>query len=543
MAISNTHFDLKEIKGFSALLKSYLAAEPALRSLYGSEPSKKGLNELLEKATFPQTDRHLLAEVIAGQYHAAKVVPGSKTNAHIQNLEKKNTYTVCTGHQLCLFTGPLYFIYKIISTINLAEALQKDHPESHFVPVYWLASEDHDFEELNHIQLFGKTWTWSREEALIAEGGSIPAGKIPTASLKRLLDEIVSVFGVSEYGAKLKTLLYESYLEHDNLSDATRCFVNALLGEYGLVILDANDSRLKARFSELMQDELIHATNVSLVLENKKILEQAGFQGQVNPREINLFYMTDTLRSRIEKVPGSDQYQIVNTKLRFGASDLLAELKNHPERFSPNVVLRPLYQQLIMPNVAYVGGPGELAYWLEYKKMFDYHGILFPVLMPRNFGMWVDAAASSKMKKLNLHVADLSHDLSALEKDYVTSNSVVELNMQEESKKLAGLFGEIGNKAASVDPTLKALAEAELQKSLNALKNLEAKMTRAEKQKYETGLNQIKALKEKLYPGNNLQERVDNFIPIYLKHGPSFIETLKNGLNPFDFRLNVFSED
>ncbi len=543
MAISQTHFKLNDIKGFSALLKTYLSEDPAFRSLYGSSPSREGLKEMLGKVRFSQADRNLLAEVLAQQYTAAGIVPTEKTGLHIQNLRKENTYTVCTGHQLCLFTGPLYFIYKIISVINLAEALQKEHPGSQFVPVYWMASEDHDFEELNHFQLFGKTITWSREEAQIPEGGSIPAGKLSTGTLKRMIAELETVLGNSEHALKLSTLIKEAYLGCSNLSDATRCFVNALLGDYGLVILDANDVRLKTRFSAVMMDELIHTPNISLVMENKTKLEKAGFAGQVNPREINLFYMTDTLRARIEKVPGEDIYKIVNTTLVFSSANLMEELKNHPERFSPNVVLRPLYQQMILPNVAYVGGPGELAYWLEYKKMFDHHACLFPVLMPRNFALWIDAASVLKMKKLNQDVATLSGDLAVLEKAYVSSNSSVELNLAEESKKLSDLYTEIAGKAGLIDPTLKALTEAELAKSLNALKNLEGKMTRAEKQKHETALNQLRALKEKFYPGGNLQERVDNFIPFYLKNGNAFIETLKSGLDPFDFRMNVFSEE
>jgi bacillithiol biosynthesis cysteine-adding enzyme BshC len=543
MAISQTHFSLSEIKGFSALLKMYLAAEPALRSLYGFVPSETGIKEMLGKVSFPQADRNLLVEVLNGQYAAAKVQPGDKTTANLASLKNGNTYTVCTGHQLCLFTGPLYFIYKIISTINLAEELKKQHPDKNFVPVYWMASEDHDFEELNTIQLFGKKMTWSREEALNPDGGTIPAGKLQTHSLKRMIDEIVSLFGTSEHGAKLAAMLNDAYLGHDNLSDATRSFVDALLGCYGLVILDANDARLKERFSSVMEEELIHAANVPFVRENIKLLEDAGFPGQVNPREINLFYMTDTLRSRIEKVPGEDLYKVLNTTIHFSKDSLLDELKNHPARFSPNVVLRPLYQQMLLPNIAYVGGPGELAYWLEYKKMFDYQKSVFPVLMPRNFAFWVDAGSAAKMKKLKQNAASLSTELAILEKEYVSLNSAIELNLNTESQKLSALYQEVGRKAVLADSTLKALAEAELQKSLNGLKNIEAKMTRAEKQKHETSLNQLKGLKEKLYPGGNLQERVENFIPIYLKHGSSFIETLKSNLNPFDFSMNVFTEE
>jgi len=319
--------------------------------------------------------------------------------------------------------------------------------------------------------------------------------------------------------------------------------VNALFGSYGLIALDASDKNLKKLFIPVMKDELLHQPSMPLVLQGIKALSEAGYEAQVNPRDINLFYMLDNLRCRIEKLPGKEEYQLVNTTTRFSTSELMDELDKYPERFSPNVVLRPLYQQQILPNLAYVGGPGELAYWLEYKQFFAHFHTFFPVLMPRNFVMWVEEGVNTKMKKLGQTVSSLSNGLADIERKYAQEHAGQKMSLEQESEKIRLLYADVVTAATAADATLKALAEAELQKTLNGIKNLESKMMRSEKQKQETALNQIRTLKEKLFPGNDLQERVDNFMALYLKHGNLFIETLKKGLDPFEQKMIVFTEN
>jgi bacillithiol biosynthesis cysteine-adding enzyme BshC len=542
MEITKLNLELHRINGFSGLLKAYLSSDPSLKALYGAEPSLQGFDGFLKQVSFEDLDRNLLADCLLRQYEESGVTAGPLTLSNIASLRKKSTYTVCTGHQLCLFTGPLYFIYKIISTVNLAEALHNAHPELDFVPVYWMATEDHDFEEINHVQLFGKKYSWEKSLAQGSTEASMPAGNINTSSLEVMLAEVEAVFGSSVHAPRLKELITSAYGSGRNMASATRSFTQSLLDVYGLVILDGNDTRLKAKFSPFIREELVSMPNYPLVQDGIEALAKAGFQSQVNPREINLFYMRDDLRARIEKTNGVDEYKVLGTDIHFSQAEILAELESHPERFSPNVVMRPLYQQVILPNVAYVGGPGELAYWLEFKKMFDRNKVVFPVLMPRNFVLWLDSASASRMDKLGMSIPELSGQLADIEKNYVSTRMNGEMRLEEEAEKLKELFSFIIAKVSQADPTLKAAGDAELQKALGGLKNLEAKLTRAEKMKHETALNQLRGLKEKLFPGGNLQERVDNFMPLYLKHGPSFLSTLKAQLNPFEKSLIVLSE-
>jgi bacillithiol biosynthesis cysteine-adding enzyme BshC len=525
----------RETGFFAGHILRYLEEDKQLKSFYNLPPTIESFAEAMKAKSKVPVNRTLLVEILLEQNGEAH--PKSKQN--IRLLSTETTFTVCTGHQLCLFTGPLYFIYKLISTINLAEALKKKYPTNDFIPVYWMASEDHDFEEINHAQLFGKKVEWDKQNATANK--PLPAGRIATASLAPLLAEVEILLGNSEHSASLMNLLRKAYLEKNNLAEATRVLVNALLGDYGLVILDADDARLKKEFVPVLKDDIFNNTNFSLVTETIQKLAEQDIKAQVNPRKINVFYMGDEGRHRIEKQEDG-VFKVLNTDITFTTEQLQKELDTHPERFSPNVVLRPLYQEWILPNLAYVGGGGELSYWLEYKKMFDYHRIPFPILMLRNSVMLADKAILERATKLGIVLTELFMETESLIRKYIAAHASTSIDISAEETKLKELYGVLSEKANAIDPTLKPAAEGELQKALNGLKALEQKMLRAEKQKQETSVNQLRKLKEKLFPDGELQERYDNFIPYYARLGPAFITALKENPDPFKKEFLILSE-
>lgn len=532
MSFTNTKITLSETGQFSRLIIDYINKNKSLQPFYTYEPQIESFQQAMDDRNKKKLDREVLVEVLKEQYTQMNI---TGMDSNIEQLRNATTFTVCTGHQLCLFTGPLYFIYKIISTINLAEVLRKKYPSADFIPVYWMATEDHDFEEVCSINLFGKTVKWSNEQA----SGAV--GKLKSTSLSGVLEELKPILGESEHAQKLMTLFSQAYLNHTNIADATHWLVHQLFGEYGLLIINGDHARLKAMFVSELQDDLLNNTNYRLVNEAISNLEKQQIKAQVNPRPINAFYMKDHLRERIEHESG-EIYKVVNTSITFTKDALLTELKNHPERFSPNVVLRPLYQQKILPNLAYVGGPGELAYWLEYKSMFEHHQILFPVLIPRNFALLMDEKTEQQFRKAGFQLSDLFKDTEVLIKELVARNTTSELSLAEQQTKLAAVFSEISTRATAIDITLKAAVEAEFQKVSNAIKNIESKILRSEKQKQETGINQIKKIKEKFFPQDVLQERYDNFIPYYLKYGNDFLKGLKSAFDPFDYQLLILRE-
>jgi bacillithiol biosynthesis cysteine-adding enzyme BshC len=426
---------------------------------------------------------------------------------------------VTTGHQLCLFTGPLYFIYKIASTINLCKALKTNFPEKDFVPVYWMASEDHDFEEINHAFAFGKKVMWNSTQK-----GAV--GEFSTEGLQEVITELKTILGDNEKSNELIQLFEKAYTNHSNLADATRYLVNELFGEYGIVILDGNDSNLKQLFKDEFKKDIFENTSVQLV--NKTIDKlKVNYSAQVTPRDINVFYKEKGLRERIEK-QGS-HYAVLNTDITFTEQELNNIIETTPEKLSPNVVLRPLYQQKILPNIAYVGGPGEIAYWLEYKTLFEVYEIHLPILMPRNFVMFIDKGTQNKIQKLNLTIEDVFKDGEELVKAFIKTQHD-DINLEAAKTQLTSIYASVLETVSAIDKTLVGTTEAEKQKSINGIATIEQKINRALKQKSETDINQIWAIKEKLFPKNTPQERYDNFSMYYTKFGKEFIANLMNEL-------------
>lgn len=529
ISLKKSEVELAETGYFQGLMLDYISGKESLKSFYTYKPQIDAFEQIIQDKSTENINREVLATLLQEQYTGISNFELQKNQ--IELLRKNTTYTVCTGHQLCLFTGPLYFVYKIITTINLAEALKKRYPHYDFVPLYWMAGEDHDFEEVRSVNLFGKKLSWEHPNPKGA------VGDLSTASIAPVLDELKQIAGDTDNAKELMQLFSDAYLRHNTLAEATRYLVHYLFGKYGLVVVDGNDARLKREFVSILEDDIFNNSNYKLVNQTIAEIEQTGGKAQVNPRLINCFYIQPNMRERIEFANG--RYNVLNSDISFTADELRKELQQHPERFSPNVVLRPLYQQKILPNLAYIGGPGELAYWLEYKRMFDFHKINFPVLIPRNFAMLIDPKSLQQVQKLGFDIAGLFKDTAVLIKEFINKNAGAAVSLKEQEQELAGIYSAVSTKAIVVDSTLKGSVEAELQKALNSLKAIEAKLLRAEKQKQETSLNQIKKLKERFFPNDSLQERHDTLTPYYLKSGKVLIDELKDTFEPLEYKMNV----
>ena len=237
----------------------------------------------------------------------------------------------------------------------------------------------------------------------------------------------------------------EAYINHPNLADATRHLANTLFGSYGLVILDADHSELKRNFIPFVKEELLNQSSHKLVLETAEKLK--NYTVQVNPREINLFYIENDLRERI--ILENGKYKVNNTKIEFSKNEIISLLENNPEKFSPNVIMRPLYQEVILPNLCYIGGGGEIAYWLELKSFFDAVEVPFPILLLRNSAVLATEKQAKKADTLGLTWNDLFLKQSDLvnTKTAQLSEFPIDFSIQKEhlQKQFEALF-EIANK-------------------------------------------------------------------------------------------------
>lgn len=512
---------------FSKLILDYLEQKPELRDLYNHFPTLENFGKQINEKQLNSTSREILQADLQRQYSNT---PNKKEVMHnVVLLNHPNTHTITTGHQLNLFTGPQYFLYKIISVINLCKQLKEKYPDHNFVPVYWMASEDHDFEEINHFNLRGKNYEWATEQS----GG---VGRFSTAGLNKVRQEMKEDLGDHPMAEWVCELFCSSYEEHESLSQATRALAHRLFGDEGLVIVDADSPDLKKEFIPLLEKELFTSFSESAVLKANEILKK-GYNVQVNPRPINLFYLKDQLRERIIKE--GDNWKVNNSDIAWNSDALKAELHAHPERFSPNVILRPVYQELILPNLAYVGGGGELAYWLQLKDVFEQADLVFPILMLRNHLMCLDAPTLKRMGKTEVNVRELFMDSQELTNAKVAEQMTIDGEFHNKRIKLENIFNELEDLAQHTDKSFLGAVNASRTKQLKAFDDLEKRFLKAEKRKNSEMVQQIERLKKDLFPKDKLQERVCNFCDLALAMKGNPVDELLPILDPLDFRFTV----
>lgn len=512
-----------ETHSFSNFFLDYIEQKDSLKKFYSLFPKPENFKEQIKakKQSYPTANRITLVNTLTAQYK--NLIQKDTVRKNISLLSEPGTFTITTGHQLNIFTGPLYFIYKIATVINASKELKKQYPKNNFVPVYWMASEDHDYEEIKYFNLYGKKYIWETEQQ-----GAV--GRFHTNDFKNLLNEVPGEISVFK----------ESYTKNKNLADAVRHYVHTLFGHEGLVVVDGDDREMKRMFTSVISDDLFLHSSKKEVDEATQQLQTLGYHTQVNAREINFFYLTDGLRNRLEKV--GDHFQVVDTNIQFSKQEIEKMIQEEPEKFSPNVVLRPLYQEMILPNLAYVGGPAELVYWLQLKNVFQHFKTPFPVLMPRNFAVVMDQPTAKKFEKTNLEVKDLFVEKNQLFNQWVAKNTHHKLGLNNELESLTAILNSIKERATQIDSTLNQFVEAETKRATNGLEKIEKKMLRAEKRFHSDKLRQLEAVKDTLFPNGSLQERTDNFLNFY-QEDPAFIQKILTALDPFDFRFNVVTYD
>tara|TARA_R110001632_G_scaffold124451_1_gene237332 strand:+ start:9365 stop:10957 length:1593 start_codon:yes stop_codon:yes gene_type:complete len=524
-----THIPFQKTGFFSKTMSDYLEKKESIQQFYHNFPDLAGFAKQIDekKSSFPSDSRTVLVDVLQEQYK--NVDASESTLENIKSLQSQDTFTITTGHQLNLFTGPLYFLYKIISTINLSEELSEKFPKQHFVPVYWMATEDHDFDEINFFNFKGSKVVWNRQD-----GGAV--GRFSLDGLQDVFETFSEHLGSSKNAVYIKQLFEKAYLQHKNLSEATRFIANELFKEYGLVIIDADHQKLKDVFAPIMKDELLSQTSHKAVSKTITELEK-DYKVQVNPREINLFYLSDNSRERIIEEDG--QYKVNDTNLVFSEAEILQELENHSERFSPNVIMRPLYQEVILPNLCYIGGGGELAYWLELNAYFDSVNIPFPILLLRNSVQIVSEKQVKKLNNLNISFEEMflkQHDLLTKK---VQENSDIQFCFEDANELLTQQFLALRRVAEKTDPSFIGAVDAQHRKQLKGLENLEKRLSRAEKRKHSDLVTRITALQQQLLPNQSLEERQRNFSEFYLEYGQDLIIALKESLKPLKLEFTI----
>ena len=529
MEISIDKIAAAQVRQFSEKDKAYMLQEERLKPFWKYPMDINAFDAIIENRKQHKVDRNLLLDVLSQQYNQL----GYTFDNPIDLLDE-NTFTITTAHQPSLMTGPLYFIYKAVSAIKLTRSLKEKYPSYNFAPVFVIGGEDHDFEEINHFKLFGKTLTWDNQNQVGA------CGRMKLNGIEDVLSELDEILGDSDQARKLYSILVHAFSDSTlSYGQATQRLTLELFKDTELLVLSMDNKAFKKAFSTIIRREILENFSKPLVEKTIDALAGVGLKMQAYPRSINLFYLSEEGRNRIERK--EDKYIVVNTDLIFTEAELLQELEENPESFSPNVVLRPLYQEYILPNLAYVGGGGEIAYWLERKSQFEAAGIPFPMLVRRDSVLYIDANTKNKWSKLGLQVEDWFKDTETLKKEFVQANSKNEISLESELETFNSIIESIAEKTELIDKSLVGRIEAEGSKMRKSLEGMEKRIQKTEKQKFSQSISQIEKLKERLFPNDGLQERTDNFMGLYLKHGDDLIPMLLDAQNPMDVGLKIIS--
>jgi bacillithiol synthase len=507
-------FPYQQTGYFSKVITDYLNGDEFLKGFYVHPVTPAGIEAAIQdRENFP-TDRDLLVSTLKEQYARQSVEEAVEKNLEL--LAASNTFTITTAHQPAIFTGNLYFIYKILHVIKLACLLKEQHPQRNFVPVFYMGCEDADLEELGHIYLDKEKLLWDTHQT-----GAV--GRMQTAGLEKIITRIEGEFSGYPYGPELIGLLKDCYLETENIQQATFRLLHNLFGKHGLVVLIPDNRKLKSVMRGIFKDDLVNHIPYELTEQNVRQLSER-YPVQANPRPINLFYLHEDIRERIDWKEG--RFFVHNTNLHFSPEAMEKELANFPERFSPNVILRGLYQSTILPDIAFVGGGGETSYWLELKPLFQHYRVPFPVLVLRNSFLVIKKSWRVKMEKAGLSAESVFEAEESLMEEFVRTHSERELSLEKEFAELHSFYDGVKNVSGAVDKTLEQHVEKLEAQALQKLEELEKKILRAEKKNHEEVRRRIHEIREALFPMNNLQERIENIIPWYAMYGKAFIEQL-----------------
>jgi len=519
---------------FSALINDYIETKGTAQSFVNYAATKEGYKKAIEqRASFP-TNRKVLVEVLQNQYtQLAKDVNSLNNkeafklvNDNVSLLLKENTFTVTTAHQPNIFTGPLYFFYKILHTIQLAAELKKQFPQHNFVPVYYMGSEDADLQEVGSYNLAGEAYQWNTKQK-----GAIGRMKVDDELIK-LLQNLEGYWLVQPAGKEALEVLKQAYQKGKTISEATLALVHAFFGKYGLVVLQPDNAQLKAVFVDVMEKELRTGFSQKAIQPTKEKLAST-YHVQSDGRDLNLFYLKENTRARIDKQGAS--YIVVDANISFTEEEIVKELHAHPDRFSPNVILRGVYQETILPGIAFIGGGGELAYWMELKNVFNEVKVHYPILQLRNSFMFMNEKQTAHWNSLGFSLEDLFKPMLELELDYVKNQTKENLALTNHIASLNDLYASIQQDVIKIDTSLGDHTKNLSVQAQKKLALLEKKMIRAEKRKQQTSIDRIKAIKGSLFPKNSLQERVENFSEWVGSYGWDWVEAvLENSttLNP-----------
>ena len=511
----------------SELARDYVAGSDRVAPFYGAS----WLDPAAYRDKLEELDARFDAEARRAALEAMSVPPGVDAE-RLESWIENGGVVVTTGQQPGLFGGPLYSLYKAVSTIRLARALEEelDRP---VLPLFWVASEDHDWAEADHTYTIDSTNRLSRIQVADPGAGDRPLHRVGfSGELLIALDEFIQSLPDTEFSAAYITLLRDAYDADATLPSGFRRMLEGLLGAEGLFFTDAAHPAVKRGSASVLLAELDATENEALLKATAADLEAEGYHVQVTILEggVNLFLEGPAGRERLYR--DGDGFHLHHSGERLSRDEVLARFEADPSTLSPNVLLRSVAENAVFPAIAYVGGPGEIAYYAQIRGLFEAHGIRMPVVHPRHSVTAVEPKIQKVLAKFHLDLEALSRPHHELASDFAKDEVPPEVRsaLGEIRSALGEGAGKLLEAAKEIDPTLKGPVTHARNASFAAFQDAERKILQGLKRQNEIALGQLEKAQLHLFPEGNPQERVLNPFYYLFRYGNPFLAAVVHAI-------------
>ena len=523
--------DFRQMPGTPSLLRDYIHAFDRLASFYVEDPRARGAwarrAEAVDRRRYP---REALAAALRSR-HTRWEAPGAALD-RIAVLTDPRALVLITGQQTGLFGGPLYTLYKALTVVRMAEQLAADLARP-VVAAFWLADEDHDVAEADHVTLPDRAGNpVTIRHARWGSPGYMPANLQLGESISAELQQVKELLPTSDFAPTALDALAQAYRPERTLADAFAQWLLYLLGDTGLVLVDAADPQLKALATPIFERELAEApTSSRRILQATQALGAQGYPAQIEARSdgVNCFLLQDGRHPLVRDEGG---FRLRDTGTHVPREDALRMARNEPERFSPNVALRPVVQDFLFPTLAYAAGPGELAYFAQLRGVYDAFDVSMPLIVPRASLTLVESRTGQLLDRFDLRLGDLTRDPEQLASRVLRAQLPPDFDAALAKARAAvdDIFGEVGQVVAAVDSTLRATVGQTAGHVKGHLDQLQRKAVQALKRREEETRKQVQRVREALMPGGRPQERIFPLLPYLAKYGRPVLSTIRQAI-------------
>ncbi len=520
--------DLRQLPGTSLLVRDYVRNFSRLGALFAADPhTPDAYQEQARQRDARAYRRSELREVLLAQNEAWGVPP--IVRQRIQELAEPQALAVITGQQTGLFGGPLFTLYKALTVVQVATRLRQQLSRP-VIPVFWMASEDHDIAEADHVQLLDRTGALVtvRQASWASPIGFIPANLRFGPAISETLERVWDLLPPTEFVPALREAVSHAYAPQRTMAEAFARWMVHLLGGSGLVLADGADPSLKRLGGRVLLQEVEDAPRSSLaVLSASTLLRSLGYHAQIEARPdgVNCFLLQEGRRALIKD---KENFRLRDSHQTIPTADLRRLAQEAPERLSPNVALRPIMQDTIFPTIAYVAGPGELAYFAQLHAVYQSFDVPMPLILPRATLTLVEPRVAQLLERFHLSLPDLTLDPEQLASRVLRAQlpSDFEATLAKARDSVGEIFRGVTEAMAAVDPTLRATVGQTSGHIQGHLDQLERKAVQALKRREAETRQQVQRVRAALMPGGKLQERIFPLLPFLARYGPSLLDTI-----------------